>query len=382
MRIQCKRAEVSTNDDAPTPPARKVIPAPPARLDSCPQRDPLLQRRYRELSRKHLNGLMHRLFAEFTGLHFRIAWAPSLPHDWTAVTLATGCAACREFAGNGNGNDEYCRTCGAKHLARALRATNKGHRFNCRLGVRNHWFPITVRGVTVGLACLQALAGNRSRRTFWRRSSRSMTKAVTRADFHRAARLLRLMVQHAQALDLAELRLADLTCARHAVTVLESERSHLRQELRHLIPTTARTPPAAGPENHTEQVVHAALAIVNQQYSQSITLKQCARSLGLNAAYLSALFSRAVGLRFKSYLTELRLQKARLLLADPNRRVSEVAAAVGYTSDNRFRIAFRQATGFSPTTWRETFHAVGPFLLELLIEDLDFIESLQALIPF
>ncbi len=159
------------------------------------------------------------------------------------------------------------------------------------------------------------------------------------------------MVHYAQTLDLAELRQADLNSARHAVTALESERRRLREELGRMMPAEAGTPNggtpnASGPENRTDQVAHAALAIVHRQYAQPLTLKLCARRLGLNAACLSALLSRAVGVPFKAYLTELRLQKARELLADPNRHVSEVAGAVGYSSDNRFRLAFKKATGF------------------------------------
>lgn len=382
MRIQRKPAELSPKDGTATRPAKKTTPPPAAPPNFGPQCDPLLQTRYQELTRKHLNGLMHRLFAEFTGLHFHIVWTPSLPHDWSAVTLPTGCAVCRQLAGIGDGNEEYCRACGPQHLARTLRATNKGHQFNCEMGARNHWFPITVRGVTVGIAYLQALAGGRSRKAPLHSPGRASTRVVSRWTFHRAGRLLRLMVQYGQTLDLAELRMGDLTRTRQAVTALEIEQTRLRQQLRLLIPTTAPTVPAAGPENHMEQVARAALAIVHQQYSEPLTLKRCARSLGLNTAYLSALFSRAVGLPFKSYLTELRLQRAKQLLVDPNRRVSEVAEAVGYISDNRFRIAFRQATGCSPSTWRQTFHAVGPFFLSWLLNELEFIEGLEALIPF
>ncbi len=53
--------------------------ASPARLPLSPPNDPLLRRRYQELTRKNLNGLMHKLFAEFTGLHFRIAWPRGHP---------------------------------------------------------------------------------------------------------------------------------------------------------------------------------------------------------------------------------------------------------------------------------------------------------------
>lgn len=76
----------------------------------------------------------------------------------------------------------------------------------------------------------------------------------------------------------------------------------------------------------------------------------------MNAAYLSDLFSRTVGLSFKTCLTEVRMEKARELLSDPATNISQVASAVGYASGNRFRIAFRNVTGLAPRMWRETLH--------------------------
>ena len=93
---------------------------------------------------------------------------------------------------------------------------------------------------------------------------------------------------------------------------------------------------------------------IELDYGKPITLQHYARELGMNAAYVSALFSRAMGVPFKTYLTRLRLRKAKELLGDPAKTVSEVAYAVGYASENRFRLAFKKAIGLCPRLWRET----------------------------
>jgi two-component system, response regulator YesN len=99
---------------------------------------------------------------------------------------------------------------------------------------------------------------------------------------------------------------------------------------------------------------------MDRDYRRPITLQQYARELGMNAAYVSSLFSRAVGVPFKQHLTELRLEKAKALLGDPVQSVSAVAYGVGYASENRFRIAFKRATGLSPKLWRETMQTNPP----------------------
>jgi AraC-like DNA-binding protein len=230
-----------------------------------------------------------------------------------------------------------------------------GHAFGCYLGVLNFWLPIRVRNVAVGIACLQALPHRQSQALDARESMGAAARGLNPAEFQRAARLLRLIVQHVQTLDLAELRKVDLENARRALTALAVTQDHLHLEPNATVSSAAAALPAGAPESRSRQVVHRLLESIHQNFGQPITLKDCAGRLRMNAAYLSALFSQIVGLPFKSYLTELRLREAQRLLHDPARQVSEVAEAVGYSSENRFRIAFKKTTGLSPKAWRETF---------------------------
>lgn len=310
--------------------------------------------------RKYLGKALDALFAEFTGVHFHIAWTPALPRRWDVRTLPTGCSVCCRLTGSLLLPD--CRICGPKQLARALNAGDDGHRFTCRLGVRNYWLAIRVRTETLGIAYLQAPehstarrpGRNRSARAAQVRPLRSGAKALSRLEFARAARFLQHIVRHVQTSSLADLRKADLTRTRRALSEFEKVQARMRKELNRLIPAFHQTPPVSESSDHTERLVHCLLERVHQDYAKPIMLRQSADSLGLNAGYLSALFSRAVGLPFRTYLTEVRVEKARELLSDPAKAVSEVAYAVGYASENRFRVAFKKVTGLPPRIWRET----------------------------
>jgi two-component system response regulator YesN len=180
---------------------------------------------------------------------------------------------------------------------------------------------------------------------------------LSRLKFARAARLLQLIVQHVQTASLSELRRADLMRAGRAVLALEREQARLHETLKRHLPPRPQAPRRPGPESHAGQIVHRLLERIELDYGKPITLRQYARVLGMNAAYLSDLFSRAVGVPFKAYLTELRLTKARELLGDPAQTAAEVAYSVGYSSEERFRFAFKKATGLSPKLWRETMQA-------------------------
>ena len=330
-----------------------------------------MPRKYRELIRKHLGKLLDSLFAEFTGVHFRVAWTPAMPRQWDAQTMPTGCSVCCRLVGAGTLPWAGCLTCGPNHLAAALKAEH-GHRFTCRLGLRNHWFPIQLRGETLGLAYLQALdrlpirlpARKRSgfgprplrhgRAAARHRLGQAGAKVLSRLEFTRAARFLQHIIRHVQTASLSDLRKADLTSAGRVVLALEQEQARLHETLQRHLPVTPLAPRSSGPESHAEQTVRGLLERIELDYRKPVTLQHYARELGMNAAYLSALFSRAVGVPFKTHLTELRMAKAKELLGGHTANVSEAAEAVGYASGNRFRIAFKKATGLPPKLWRET----------------------------
>jgi AraC-like DNA-binding protein len=245
--------------------------------------------------------------------------------------------------------------------------SERGHSFTCRLGVRNYWLTIRVRDETLGIAYLQALAHGPSREPGRKGSSstarvcldRAGATVISQLKFVRAARLLRCFVGQVQIASLNDLRKADLDRAGRVVVALEREQSRLHKTLQHYLPAAPGTPRPWASESRPEQIVHGLLERIEQGFGKPLTLRGLARELCRNAAYLSALFSRLVGVPFKTYLTELRVQKAKTLLGDCAKTSSEVAFAVGYSSEERFRSVFRKATGLSPKAWRETMQATA-----------------------
>lgn len=83
-----------------------------------------------------------------------------------------------------------------------------------------------------------------------------------------------------------------------------------------------------------------------------ISLDSISTILNLNASYFSSLFKRTFQVNFLDYLTELRMDAAKKLLADPLRSTAEVANMVGYESANYFTRAFKKNVGMTPTEYR------------------------------
>jgi YesN/AraC family two-component response regulator len=176
-------------------------------------------------------------------------------------------------------------------------------------------------------------------------------------QFHRAMLLLRQMARTVELSSKTEHLQSELERVNRAVVSHESEEQWLRQALARSVPRIRTAPASVSMEARATRAVRDVLERVHRDFRRPLSLSDLAREFGMNTSYLSVVFAREVGMPFKAYLTTLRLQEAQKLLREPHRRVSEVAFAVGYSSCERFRTAFRQCTGLSPGQWRDVLQA-------------------------
>jgi two-component system response regulator YesN len=101
-------------------------------------------------------------------------------------------------------------------------------------------------------------------------------------------------------------------------------------------------------------VVEKALTYIEAEYANPhLSLFDAAELIGLSHPYLSRLFKEEMGKTFVEYVTELRINKARDILGDPDFKVYEVAGAVGYTEYSYFVRVFKRIVGHSPSDYRK-----------------------------
>ncbi|MBQ4268105.1 MAG: AraC family transcriptional regulator [Clostridia bacterium] len=74
------------------------------------------------------------------------------------------------------------------------------------------------------------------------------------------------------------------------------------------------------------------LKYIQDHYSEDLTMANVAEKMGYTKEYFSSVFNKLVGMNFRSYLNKLRLEKAKILLKDKNRRVTDVVAEVGFSN--------------------------------------------------
>lgn len=92
---------------------------------------------------------------------------------------------------------------------------------------------------------------------------------------------------------------------------------------------------------------------IAKNYLAPPTLSALAKQTGYSAPYLSLRFKEITGIHFRDYVARVRMDEARRLLANTDKKVTEIAEAVGYTDVNSFYATFKKHEGVSPAAFRK-----------------------------
>jgi AraC-like DNA-binding protein len=91
---------------------------------------------------------------------------------------------------------------------------------------------------------------------------------------------------------------------------------------------------------------------------EPLTLAALAREAGLSPFHFQRLYKQAFARSPHAHLTELRLERARRLLARGDARVTDVCLEVGYSSLGSFSTLFARHTGRSPARYQREVRRV------------------------
>ena len=104
--------------------------------------------------------------------------------------------------------------------------------------------------------------------------------------------------------------------------------------------------PAAGEDSLPK--VRRIQQFCEQNYHRDISLEVVSGHVGLTGNYLCHLFKEHTGTGFWDYLTDLRIQKAKELLARGDCRANRVGQQVGYHNAGHFGRVFKSRVGMTP----------------------------------
>lgn len=99
--------------------------------------------------------------------------------------------------------------------------------------------------------------------------------------------------------------------------------------------------------------IQEALVYVEEYLHRSLSMKEIADHLHLNASYFSVLFKEQTGITFSEYLTRRRIQRAKELLLGTTLSITEISERVGYQTAKYFIKVFRERENMSPSQYRQ-----------------------------
>lgn len=99
-------------------------------------------------------------------------------------------------------------------------------------------------------------------------------------------------------------------------------------------------------------LIKKARGYLTEHFNKSVSLSDLADYMELSESYTSRLFNKVMGVNISAYVNELRIEQAKKLLLQTNKKIYEIASEVGYTSTTSFHIAFKKGTGVTPVEFR------------------------------
>ncbi|GGD85349.1 response regulator transcription factor [Paenibacillus nasutitermitis] len=108
-------------------------------------------------------------------------------------------------------------------------------------------------------------------------------------------------------------------------------------------------------EARSQDIVTKVKVYIDAHLHEDISLVRLADLVHFNPTYLSRFFKQQTGLNLSEFIQNVRLDRAKLLLADTGNRIHDIAAELGYGSASNFARSFKKLTGFAPQEFRDAF---------------------------
>lgn len=100
--------------------------------------------------------------------------------------------------------------------------------------------------------------------------------------------------------------------------------------------------------------VARAVAIIGEEFHTDLTLSALAARLNVSYHHLCASFGDQLGISFSSYLADVRLRHAAIMLQNDEKNVTEIAMDCGYRNLSHFLRSFKKKFGKSPKEYRKS----------------------------
>ncbi len=115
---------------------------------------------------------------------------------------------------------------------------------------------------------------------------------------------------------------------------------------------------AQNSDNGYSHSIKTCLSYIENNYSLNITLDNVAKAADISSSYLSLIFKQEIGINFSTYLTQYRIDQAKVLLTTTNMKIYEIAEKVGFSSPYYFSKVFKEFTKLTCKEYKDKYMSV------------------------
>ncbi len=110
---------------------------------------------------------------------------------------------------------------------------------------------------------------------------------------------------------------------------------------------------SADQERHAGYLINKIKKYIQDNLSGDTSLDTLADFVNLSPEYISRLFKKNENINILQYINDLKIIRAKKLIADHNLQIKEIAIDLGFSSSGYFGRFFKSKTGLSPQAYRE-----------------------------
>lgn len=100
--------------------------------------------------------------------------------------------------------------------------------------------------------------------------------------------------------------------------------------------------------------LESAIRYINENLDEALTPKNVADAVHISPGYLMMLFKNHMSTSIMEYIYKQRIEKSKGMLAEKNKKISEIASDVGIPNSQYFSVLFKKYTDMTPKEFRKT----------------------------
>lgn len=115
------------------------------------------------------------------------------------------------------------------------------------------------------------------------------------------------------------------------------------------------SPPAR--EKSEQLLLRDIMSYIDERLNDPLSITTICGEFYISRTRLQMIFHKQVGCSFKQYVTRMRIRKAKILIREDTRNMTEIACLLGFASIHYFSKAYKKETGMNPSEYARSVRA-------------------------